>query len=76
MEECRGDLAMAVKKWRRWHSVRAMLKHGERGRRAEGGRWTMVGFFTFYSGRGGEGRQPVVKVVELSMLMGMKWLAL
>jgi hypothetical protein len=31
-EERRGDRATTVKKRRLWHSVRAMLKHGERGR--------------------------------------------
>jgi hypothetical protein len=32
MEERRGDRATAVKKRWLWHSVRAMLKCGERGR--------------------------------------------
>jgi hypothetical protein len=37
MEERRGDRATAVKKRWLWRSVRAMLKHGERGRRVGGG---------------------------------------
>jgi hypothetical protein len=36
-EKRRGDRAMTVKKRRRWRLVRAMLKRGERGRRAGGG---------------------------------------
>jgi hypothetical protein len=35
--EWRGDRATSVKKQWRWCSVRAMLKCGERGRRAGGG---------------------------------------
>jgi hypothetical protein len=67
MEEGHGDRSMVVKKRRLWCSVRAMLKHGERGRRVGGGPWRTVGFFAFYSGRGGRG---VVKVEELPALMG------
>jgi hypothetical protein len=37
MERRRGDRATVVKRRRWWCSVRAMLKHGERGRRAGGG---------------------------------------
>jgi hypothetical protein len=36
-EERRGDRAMVMKKRWWWGSVRAMLKRGERGRRAGGG---------------------------------------
>jgi hypothetical protein len=67
MEERRGDRAIAVKKRWLWRSVRAMLMHGERGRRVGGGWWRTAGFFPFYGGRGGRG---VVKVGELPTLMG------
>jgi hypothetical protein len=52
-EERRGDRETTVKK--RWRSVRAMLKHGERGRRARRGSVEDGGVLPFYSGRGGRG---------------------
>jgi hypothetical protein len=69
-EEWRGNRVTAVKKQRRWRSVRVLFNHKERRRRV-GGRWRTVGFFPFYSGRGGGSGQRAIMAQKRPTVMAL-----